>query len=77
MYYTVKVRVKTEDEKSGRIKTHSETYLVKDAVSPTDVEVQVTEYFKGVGFDWEITKIETSPIVDVIEKPDRADRFNA
>lgn len=77
MYYTVKVRVKTEDEKSGRIKTHTETYLVRDAVNPTDVEVQVTKYFEGVGFDWEITKIETSAVVDVIEKLDRADRFNA
>ena len=77
MFYTAKVRITTIDERTGRPKTHSETYLVEDAVNPTDVEAQVTKEFQGVSFDWEITNISTSNIVKVLTSPDRADRFNA
>jgi len=66
MYYTAKVKITTFDERSGRPKSHSESYLLTDAVSPTDVEVQITKEFEGVSFDWEITNISTSNIVKVL-----------
>lgn len=76
MYYNAKVKVTIEDERSGRPKSHNEVYLV-DAVSVTDVEVQVTEEFKHSTFEWEITSVSETKIVKVLEPTDRADGFNA
>lgn len=77
MNYTVKVKVTIQDDRTGRPKSHSETYFVEDAVSPTDVEAIITKEFKGSTFDWEITNISVSNIVKVLTAEDRADKFNA
>lgn len=77
MNYTARVKVTIEDERSGKPKSHTEVYLVEDAVSPTDVEAYINEEFKGSTFDWEITNISTSNIVKVLNPVDRADKMNA
>lgn len=77
MFYTARVRITIEDERTGKPKSHTETYLVEDAVSPTDVEVQITKEFQGSTFEWEIINVSKSNIVKVLVSPDRADRFNA
>lgn len=76
MNYLVKVKIETVDDRTGKPKSHTEVYLVEDAVSPTDVEVQITKEFEGSGLEWEITNISTSKIVKILQAPDRADRFN-
>lgn len=43
-----------------------EEYLVK-AVSPTDAETKIANKFDGSGIDFEVTKVEKTKIVEVIE----------
>lgn len=70
MYYLVKVKVKTQDEETGKIKKHIELYLVK-AFSVTDAEATVIKKeFSNVGFDYEILSASTSPIIKVVEDND-------
>lgn len=71
MYYKAKVREKIEDDK-GKIKKTTAEYLV-DAVSVTDVEVQITNEYKGVGFEWELLSVSETKIVKILEANDRAD----
>lgn len=73
MYYKAKVREKIEDEKSGKIKKSTAEYLV-DAISVTDVEVQVTEEYKDVNFDWELLSVSETKIVKILEAIDSADK---
>lgn len=75
MYYKAKVREKIEDDK-GKIKKQTSEYLV-DAVSVTDVEVQITHEYKGVNFDWELLSVSETKIVKILEADDIADRYNA
>lgn len=71
MFYKAKVREKIEDDK-GKIKNQSAEYLV-DAVSVTDVEVQITQEYKGINFDWELLSVSETKIVKILEAPDKAD----
>lgn len=71
MYYKAKVREKIEDDK-GKIKKTTAEYLV-DAVSVTDVEVQITNEYNGVGFEWELLSVSETKIVKILEANDRAD----
>lgn len=64
MFYTATVKVMFEDDK-GRQKARKETYLV-NAESVTDVEVIVTEDFRGSLQDFEIVRVAKSGIVDIL-----------
>lgn len=71
MYFKAKVTEKVQDD-NGKIKKTSVEYLVR-AVSVTDVEVQVTEEYRNVTFDWELNSVSATKIVKVMDN-DRADR---
>jgi len=64
-YYLVKVREHIESEK-GKVKIVTREKLI-DAVSFTDVEVKITELYKGVTFEWHIASVTVSKIDEVIE----------
>ena len=76
MNYIAKVKERIEQE-NGSFKKITATYLVEGAISVTDVEVIVTEKYKGSTFDWEITSVTESKIEEVLSATDKADRFNA
>lgn len=66
MFYIVKVKVKVEDDK-GKLKTHTEQYLV-DAVSVTDAEATVVKSeFSNVTFDFEVASVNQTKIVKVVQ----------
>lgn len=71
MYYLAKVKEEHVDPKTGNPKSNTLNYLV-EAVSPTDVEVQITGEYKGSTFEWEITSIAQTKIVKILEA-DRGD----
>jgi len=62
-YYRVVVKVDFED-KRGRTKQRNENYIVL-AITPTDVEVKMTEYLKGS--DFEIVAISVTKILNIIK----------
>ena len=62
-YFRVVVKVDFEDRK-GRTKKRSENYIVS-AITPTEVEVKMTEYLKGS--DFEIVTIAVTKILDIIK----------
>ena len=64
-WFNVTVQFITQDEKSGKEKKIKENYLVK-AVSPTDVEVQVTKDLDGVTMEYSIEGITKSKIIRII-----------
>jgi hypothetical protein len=68
MYYTAKVRLVHEinTPKGLKLKKLTETYLVK-AVSVTDAEAKVTESFQNESIDFEVTAVNTSKIVKIIQ----------
>lgn len=66
MFYIVKVKVKVENNK-GKLKTHTEQYLV-DAVSVTDAEATVVKSeFSNVTFDFEVASVNQTKIVKVVQ----------
>ena len=75
MYYNAKVREKIEDDK-GKIKKSTAVYLV-DAVSVTDVEVQITQEYNGVNFEWELLSVAETKICKILEGLDPADSIRA
>jgi hypothetical protein len=72
MFYKAKVKEITQDD-NGKLKKTSVEYLV-DAVSVTDVEVQITQEYNNVTFDWELSSVSETKVVKVLESADRADR---
>jgi len=64
MYYKVKVKEKIEDEK-GKLKKQTAEYLV-NALSVTEVEATITKSYVGVGFDWEITSVSETKIIEIL-----------
>lgn len=69
MYYKVKVKVTIEDDKTGKMKKHNEEFIV-DAVSVTDVEVIVTEEYKGATYDWEVASVSETKIIGILSAKD-------
>jgi hypothetical protein len=63
-YYQATVKVKIEDD-NGKMKKHTEQYLV-DAVTVTDVEVKVTEEYKGFPGEWELQKVSETKILKIL-----------
>ena len=67
MYFTVTVKILTDDGKGG-VKKMTERYLV-DAMSVTEAEARMTEYLSKDGaHDFEIVAAGVSRIVGVVEK---------
>jgi len=67
MYFQVKIQVETEDPESGKIKKHTEQYIV-EAISCLDAETRVNDHFKGISnFVFKVVSISESKIVEVIE----------
>ena len=62
-YFMVTVDMLTEDAK-GKIKKRKDQYVVV-GISPTDVESKVTKELEG--FDFEISVIKATKIVDIIK----------
>lgn len=65
MFYQATVTISQPGNKGG-VKKSKEQYLV-NAVSVTDAEKKVTEKFFGVTFDWEVSLVKQSQIVEVID----------
>lgn len=72
MYYRAKVKEKIEDDK-GKIKKQTAEYLV-DAESVTEVEAVIAREYKGVNFDYELSSVNETKVVKVLNGVDRADR---
>tara|TARA_R110000782_G_scaffold95274_1_gene179248 strand:+ start:5296 stop:5505 length:210 start_codon:yes stop_codon:yes gene_type:complete len=67
MYFTVTVKILTDDGKGG-VKKMTERYLV-DAMSVTEAEARMTkDLSKGGTHDFEIVAAGVSRIVGVVEK---------
>ena len=64
-YYIAKVKVVMTDDK-GRQKNISEQYCV-NAVSVTDAETKVHEEFKNDGLEFEVTSVNETRIIKVID----------
>lgn len=77
MNYLVRVKETIVDEKSGKPKSSTAQYLVQDAETVVDVQSYITQEYKGVNFEWEITQVSETKICKVLNATDRADRFNA
>ena len=67
-YYTAKVKwVDVVDTPKGqKEKKVTETYLV-EAMSVTEAEAKVVKDFEGYNFDFEVTGVNESRIVKIIE----------
>lgn len=59
-FYQVTVDVEVDNEKGGT-KTLKEIHLV-DAVSPTDVELKVSQMMEGTMYEWKISSMSISKI---------------
>jgi len=70
-WFNATVQFITEDEQTGKIKKVKENYLVK-AVSPTDVEAQVTKDLDGTQMEYSIEGITKSKIIRIIH-PDNVE----
>ena len=64
-YYIAKVKVVMTDDK-GRQKNISEQYCV-NAVSVTDAEAKVHNEFKNDGLGFEVTSVNETRIIKVID----------
>ena len=64
-WYNATVEFLTEDEQTGKIKKIKEEYLVK-AVSPTDVEIQITKELNGTQSEYSIYGLKKSKIVKIL-----------
>jgi len=67
-YYTAKVKwVDVVDTPKGqKEKKVTETYLI-DAMSVTEAEAKVVKDFEGYNFDFEVTGVNESRIVKIID----------
>jgi hypothetical protein len=68
-YFEVTVQIKTESEDSKgnvKVKHQNETYLV-DAMSVTEAEARVVKLFSGATFEYNVTSVKNSKIVDIVE----------
>ncbi len=64
-YYSVKVSVTIEDDKSGKVKNITELYLV-EAEGVTDAEAKVYTDFEGYRDEWEVVSTVKTKILKVI-----------
>ena len=64
-YYVAKVSVETEDPNTGKVKKHTESYLV-DALSVTEAESIVVKDFEGHSIDFEVKSVTKSSICKVL-----------
>lgn len=68
MYFVVSIKVMT-DNGNGKIKKHTERYLV-DSMSVTEAESRAVKYMQDQGMntrDFEMTSASQSRIVEVIQ----------
>ena len=64
---TVKVEFQTEDRKGNvRIKYRKDSYLVLNAVNPTDAEAKMTKYLEGSIEDFEVESVVLTKFIDVV-----------
>ena len=65
-YFVAKVQYDLPDENSGKIKKVREEKLVK-GYNVTDVEAKVTKAYESFSYDWRITSVAESKIVEVVD----------
>ena len=65
MYYIANVKFETIDDRSGRIKTIKEQYLV-DAIDISDAEHKLKEKFKDSIADFAVSSVTESKIMGII-----------
>jgi len=63
VFYKVTVKTVTTDPESGKQKKRSDAYIV-EGISPTDVEVKVTQELEGYEFD--IHQMTQTKIMEVV-----------
>lgn len=65
MYYIANVKFETVDDRTGRIKTIKEQYLV-DAIDISDAEQKLKEKFKDSIADFAVSSVTESKIMGII-----------
>lgn len=65
MYYIANVKFETVDDRTGRIKTIKEQYLV-DALDISDAEQKLKEKFKESIADFAVSSVTESKIMGII-----------
>ena len=65
MYYIANVKFETVDDRTGRIKTIKEQYLV-DAIDISDAEQKLKEKFKDSIADFAVSSVTESKIMVII-----------
>ncbi len=64
--YLVEVKELIEEESDGkREKSITRSFLV-EAVSPTDIEVKIAQYYNGMSLSYKISSIKFSKVKDII-----------
>ena len=64
-YYIAKVKVQDENER-GRVTSTNEEYCV-EAESVTEAEAKVVKEFEGYAFEYQVTSVNKSKIVKILE----------
>lgn len=64
-FYSVKLRIKVEDEETGKIKNHNTTYLV-EAMSCTEAEAIANSDFRNPGVDFEVVGVTKTKVEKVL-----------
>lgn len=65
MFYTAKVKVQSEDEKTEKVKSVTEQYLV-EAESVTDAEAAIYKRFEGWNLEFKVIAVSKSNILEVV-----------
>lgn len=65
MYYIANVKFETVDDRTGRIKTIKEQYLV-DALDISDAEQKLKDKFKDSIADFAVSSVQESKIMGII-----------
>lgn len=71
MFIEVKVEFET-DNGNGKIKKVTETYLV-DAMTVTEAETRVHEFFKGSVTPFEVKSAKVSKVIDIIKQTNKSE----
>jgi hypothetical protein len=65
-HWTVRVKTSEEDMETGKIRSKSETFLVR-AETIEESQRKVREYFRGMTIDYELRSVSKSNIMGYID----------
>jgi len=70
-HWTVRVKTSEEDMETGKIRSKSETFLVR-AETIEESQRKVREYFRGMTIDYELRSVSRSNIMGYIDNDGNA-----